>query len=186
MVDGNQYDCGALTGILNNYSFKGLAMIRYATMIILSAAVITPASAMQASHTATFLEDAVKGDNAEIAMGEMAIAQGSSAKVKALGQMLKMDHTAHKQKLLALAHGTSISDTAALSPEAITSRDMLKPLSGPAFDRAFSTHMVDDHEKDIAKYTAEISSKDNVNVRNMAKATLPTLMKHLAAARASL
>jgi hypothetical protein len=44
--------------------------------------------------------------------------------------------------------------------------------------------MIDDHQKDIAKYQDEVTSAQSPKVKHLAEATLPTLNKHLAAAQA--
>ena len=136
------------------------------------------------SHGAAFVADAMKGDNAEVAMGKLAIERGASPDVKAYGQMLVTDHGAHKAKLVAIGAKLGVRDTAAVPGEAPGAMAHLKGLSGAAFDAAFATHMVADHKKDIAKYRAEAASKDNAELKALATATLPTLNKHLAAAQA--
>ncbi len=59
----------------------------------------------------------------------------------------------------------------------------LKLLSGASFDKEFARHMVKDHEDDIASYEKEVARNDATTVK-LAKATLPTLRKHLKAAQA--
>jgi putative membrane protein len=54
-------------------------------------------------------------------------------------------------------------------------------LSGPAFDRAFAKHMVQDHKKDIKEYEKEAKMSDAAG--SYAKEALPTLHKHLESAQ---
>jgi putative membrane protein len=54
-------------------------------------------------------------------------------------------------------------------------------LNGAAFDKAFAQHMVMDHKKDIAAYQKEAKKQDATG--QYAKATLPTLQKHLQSAQ---
>ncbi len=140
------------------------------------------ATAAAASPTTDFLSDAIKGDNSEIKLGAMAMDKGSSAGIKAYGKMLNTDHSAHKAKLVAVARplGMSIPDgmTAGSDVEYLK----LKALSGASFDHEFARHMVKDHQDDIATYEKEAARGDPATAK-LAKATLPTLRKHLATAQ---
>jgi putative membrane protein len=62
-----------------------------------------------ASVDSTFLTDAIKGDNGEVAIGKLAQAQGQSQAVKDFATLLVSDHGAHKQELAALAQSAGIS-----------------------------------------------------------------------------
>ncbi len=136
-----------------------------------------------AAPDARFLTEAMKGDNAEVAMGRMAIAKGQSTKVKDFGRMLVADHGAHKDKLVKLGSSMRVAATDDLMPDAAKARDMLGGMNGAAFDAAFKKHMVEDHKKDIAKYEAQARSGQSAGVRNLARQTVPTLRKHLATAQ---
>lgn len=125
-----------------------------------------------------FVTDAIKGDNAEVAIGNLAADKATSQAAKDFGKMLATDHGAHKDKLAALAvtAGITVPDTP--SDEGKANLDKLKGLSGAAFDKEFKRLMVDDHTKDIAKYEKQASSGD-AQTAALAKETLPTLHKHL-------
>ena len=130
-----------------------------------------------------FLTDAMKGDNAEVANGNLAASVGGTSAVKDYGKMLAADHGAHKQKVAALltsAGGTATEDTPA---EAKAMMTKLKGLKGAEFDKAFKTAMIEDHNKDIAKYEKQAAGSDAATAQ-LAKETLPTLKQHLAAAKA--
>ena len=129
-----------------------------------------------------FLTDAMKGDNSEVALGNLAQQGGASPGVKALGKMLVTDHGAHKQQLAALAQQLGVPVTGDLKDEAKAEQTKLNALSGAAFDKEFVRATVEDHQKDIAAYEAQ--AKGTGPVADMAKQTLPTLKKHLAAAEA--
>lgn len=136
-----------------------------------------------ASVDAAFVADAIKGDNSEVAMGKLAMEKGSSQAVKDLGQMLITDHGAHLQKLAPLAAAASVTVTDETMPEAKAAMDKLSGLSGAAFDKQFAQTAIDDHEKDIAKYETQAKSSF-ADSAALAKDTLPTLRKHLDAAKA--
>lgn len=132
---------------------------------------------------AAFLTDAMKGDNSEVALGKIAQAKGGSQGVKDLGAMLVADHGAHKTQVAALAQQAGVPVTDDLTDEAKSLETKLNGLSGADFDKAFIDAAVEDHEKDIAKYEQQAKSSD-AQTAQLAQQTLPTLHKHLDAAKA--
>ncbi|MFM5917562.1 MAG: DUF4142 domain-containing protein [Novosphingobium sp.] len=135
------------------------------------------------SHGAMFLADAMKGDNGEVRLGQLAVDQGGSDAVKKFGQMLVTDHGKHGSDVAALASTMGVARTDATSADSDAAYARLKELKGGAFDAAFKEVAVKDHQKDISKYQAEASSKDPKALTDMANQTLPTLKKHLAVAQ---
>ena len=142
----------------------------------------TNESAATSNVDTQFVTEAMQGDNGEVAIGQLAQAQASSQAAKDFGKMLAPDHGAHKDKLAALASANGIAATSEPSPEGKANLDKLKPLKGAEFDKAFKAAMIEDHEKDIAKYENQAASGD-AQTAALAKETLPTLRKHLATAK---
>lgn len=130
-----------------------------------------------AGADAQFLADAMKGDNAEVALGQLAQEKSASPAVKTYGKALADDHGTHLQKLIALGAKMGVAATTELSPEGQAGLAKLKALSGAAFDREFKMMMVEDHQKDIAKYQTQATVPGDLGA--LAKETLPTLQKHL-------
>ncbi|MGN6156146.1 MAG: DUF4142 domain-containing protein [Sphingomicrobium sp.] len=130
----------------------------------------------------SFVTDAMKGDNDEVALGNLAEQKASSQGVKDMAKMLVSDHSAHKQQLATLAQQNGVAVTDDLKDEAKAEQTKLNALSGAAFDKEFVRATVENHKKDIAKY--EEQAKGTGPVADMAKQTLPVLQKHLAAAEA--
>jgi putative membrane protein len=145
-------------------------------------AVETNESAAASNVDTQFVTEAMQGDNGEVAIGQLAQAQASSQAAKDFGKMLETDHGAHKDKLAALASASGIATTSDPSPEGKANLDKLKPLKGAEFDKAFKAAMIEDHQKDIAKYEKQAASGD-AQTAALAKETLPTLRKHLATAK---
>lgn len=142
-----------------------------------------PSNGAATAIDAAFVTDAMKGDNGEVAIGKLAQAQASSQAAKDFGAMLATDHGAHKDKVAALASANGIPVTDDPSEEGKANLDKLKGLKGTEFDKAFKAAMIDDHQKDIAKYEKQASSGDS-ETATLAKDTLPTLRKHLSTAQA--
>ncbi|MGI4878083.1 MAG: DUF4142 domain-containing protein [Janthinobacterium lividum] len=145
-------------------------------------AAIGVATAATATPTTDFLNDAIKGDNSEIKLGAMAADKGGSAGIKAYGKMLNEDHSAHKAKLVAIAQPLNVKIPDGMPAGSDLEYLKLKVLSGASFDKEFARHMVKDHQEDITKYEKEVARNDPATVK-LAKATLPTLRKHLKTAQ---
>jgi putative membrane protein len=135
-------------------------------------------SADSAKIDAAFVTEAVKGDNGEVAIGELAQAQGESQAVKDFGKLLVSDHGSHKQELVTLAQTAGVPVPDDPTEEAQANLGKLKALHGAAFDKEYKTMMIEDHTKDIAKYEKQVTSGD-AQTAALAQKTLPTLRKHL-------
>jgi putative membrane protein len=130
-----------------------------------------------------FVSKAGMGGLAEVMMGNLALQKASNADVKAFGQRMVTDHSKANEELqqLATAKGTSLP--AELAGEATDAYDHLNSLSGAAFDKAYMTHMVEDHEKDVAEFDKASTSARDADVKAWAGKTLPTLQSHLQQAK---
>ena len=142
-----------------------------------------PDSAVAGMVDSAFITEAMKGDNAEVAIGQLARTQGTSQKVKDFGRVLVEDHGSHKQELKTLAATAGMPVTDEPSAEGKANLEKLKALSGTEFDKQFKTMMIEDHTKDIAKYERQAASSD-AQTAALAQKTLPVLWKHLDAANA--
>jgi putative membrane protein len=130
-----------------------------------------------------FITEAMQGDNAEVAIGRLAQAQGTSQKVKDFGRLLVDDHGSHKEELKTLAATAGVTVTDEPSADGKANLEKLKALSGVEFDKQFKSMMIEDHTKDIAKYETQTASSDEQTAA-LAQKTLPILRKHLDAAKA--
>ena len=129
-----------------------------------------------------FLEEAVRGDLAEIKLGELAESKGQSEGVRELGTMLIEDHSKALKETAELAKDLNLIPPALPSAEQKQKHDALARLSGEEFDRQFTAEMVKGHQEEIAKYEMQAQS-GNSKVAKLAKDLLPTLREHLAAAQ---
>jgi len=153
---------------------------------ILSAAILLAATGLASADppksASEFLSDAMKGDNSEISLGQLAQSRGNSAGVRDFGATLVRDHTAAKMAVSNVASAMGgPAPTDEMMPEAAAEKTKLNAMSGPSFDREFARYMVNDHRKDIAEFEAQAKSSDKTGA--LAAQQLPTLKKHLSMAR---
>jgi putative membrane protein len=136
----------------------------------------------QDNPEARFLMDAVRGDIAEVKMGELAQERGQSEGVREFGEMLVEDHSGAMKKTAELAQDLGVIPPALPSEEQTQKHDALARLSGAEFDRQFASAMVAAHREMIGKFEKQAQSGDS-KVAELAREMLPTLERHLAMAQ---
>jgi putative membrane protein len=128
-----------------------------------------------------FLKEAIEGNFAEVQMGQLAQKQSSSDGVRSFGQMLEKDHSDANKKAIDVANSLGMTPPSEPSKKQKADYDKMSKMSGLKFDKAFATHMVADHKKDIKEYERASKLKDAAGP--YAAETLPVLRKHLDAAQ---
>lgn len=142
----------------------------------------TSAVTMAASADSTFLRNAIRGDIAEVEMGQLAMQKSQDADVKALGQMLVTDHGQAKTEAETVAKTLKVHVPTTANKQQTAEYRKLSGLSGKAFDKEFANFMVAAHNKDIAMFQTEAKSGDG-EAAQLAQKTVPTLQHHLAMAQ---
>lgn len=148
-------------------------------------ALAIPAAAQQGTPGAvpaadkTFMVKAAQGGMGEVVLGELAQAHARRAGVKQFGKRMVTDHSKANTELMQVAGKQGVTLPAAPGPEEQATKARLARLSGPAFDRAYISDMIEDHKKDIADFRKEAQSGKDPAVKAFAAKTLPTLQMHL-------
>jgi putative membrane protein len=126
-----------------------------------------------------FAEKAAMGGAAEVQSGRMAEQKGVNTQVKQFGARMAQDHAKAGDELKRIAAGKGLTLPQAPNPDDKREMDKLAKLTGADFDRAYMSHMVADHKKDIAEFEKEASSGQDADIKAFAAKTLPTLREHL-------
>ena len=152
---------------------------RGALIVVASTLFFGASAALAASPDEKFMTQAAQDGAAEVAMGRMAQAKGSQPPVKEFGERMVQDHSAAGTELksIAAAQGVQLPDGPTKKAEAMMGD--LGKLDGPAFDRKYMEHMVDDHKKAIALFEKEAQSGKDPQAKAFAQKTLPKLREHL-------
>ena len=159
------------------------------TKMTLAAALLMTASAVRAETTdnaATstvadrkFVEEAASGGMAEVKLGQLAVEKGASPTVKQFGQKMVDDHSKANNELQALAAKKSLPLPTAVDTAQQATYDKLAKLSGPAFDKAYMTAMVKDHDEDVKAFKkATTTAAINPELKTWAKQTLVVIEQH--------
>lgn len=133
---------------------------------------------------AAFVKMASAAGLAEVSLGKLGAEKGTSEAVKTFGQTMVDDHTKANDELKGIASGKSIPVSAEPMPADVKAASMIEKKEGAAFDTAFKTKMVADHQKVIKLFTKESTSGKDADLKAFATKTLPTLKHHLEMAKA--
>jgi putative membrane protein len=120
---------------------------------------------------------------AEVKLGQLATSKGQNQKVKDFGQKMVDDHSKANNELTAIVQRKNLTAPSGLTSKDQALMDRLQRLSGDAFDKAYMSAMVKDHETDIAEFEKEANSGSDADFKNFAAKTLTTLREHLNMAR---
>jgi putative membrane protein len=159
-------------------------IVIFATMC--AALALTAAAAASAPPLdELWLQTSISGDRFEVAGGKLALAKGTSPKVKALGARLVRDHSKSLVESITLAKQLGVRVPPSATPSMQWELQQLKTLSGAAFDRAYVSLEVLDHEQDVEETATEVLKGSSPRVRAAAKHELPMLNMHLRLSKAA-
>lgn len=130
---------------------------------------------------AAFMNKAAIGGMMEVDLGKIAM-KSTNAKVKAFAEQMVTDHTKANNELKALAVKTKILLPETYPADEKAHIDMMKSMTGAAFDKHYIDMMVTDHDKTIALFNTGAESQDK-GVSNFAKNTLPVIKGHFEKAK---
>ena len=126
----------------------------------------------------TFVMEAAKGGMAEVELGRLATEKASNADVKQFGQRMVDDHGKANDELKSLASQKNVTLPTELDAKSKATQERLSKLSGDAFDKAYMTEMVNDHNKDVGEFSRASKTAKDADVKSFAEKTLPTLQDH--------
>jgi putative membrane protein len=95
------------------------------------------------------------------------------------------DHSDANRDLAALAAAKGVAIPNDIDKKDQKEIDKLRKQMGPDFDRAYMSHMVKDHKKDVDAFRHEAKHGKDADVRNFAASKLPTLEDHLRMAQST-
>lgn len=130
-----------------------------------------------------FVNDAAKGNRAEVQLGKMVAAKTKDPSVKQFAQMMVKDHTAALDKLEQVAKSKNMTLPDGIPDDAQELQSKISKDSGKQLDKDYMDGMVQDHQKDVQEFQQATDKLQDPDIKNWATTTLPTLQKHLAKAQ---
>ena len=153
--------------------------------LLLSAAVVAPALAATLDpQDQQFLQYAAHDNQGEIRICLTAEKKAQDPAVKAFARLMVNDHVQVESQLASVVNGAGVTVPDDIGDDARKTLSELGPLDGAAFDRAFMAAQIQDHAKDIERFTREQQDAKDQAVQRFAALTIPVLQQHLALAKA--
>ncbi len=153
------------------------------TSLVLAAAALvltaTAAFAEPSQADKAFAATAAQSGLAEVQAGQLASQRATSAQVKQYGQKLVTDHTQANDQLQQIAQQDNLTLPTQPSATGQSQGQRLNGLSGSAFDSAFVSGEVRDHQQAIALFQREAQSGHDPALKDFAQKSLPMLRQHL-------
>lgn len=125
-----------------------------------------------------FVRDMMEGDDAQVAMSQLAQQKSSSADVQQFGQKMVQIHGQLNDQLKPAAKALGVSEPKGPSKKAKQEIAKLEALSGPDFDTAYIQAMAKQQQHDLKEFKTEASSGQNPNIQQAAKQDAPILTEH--------
>ena len=126
-----------------------------------------------------FVVEAAKMELSEVEFGRLAQQKGSREAVRSFGKMLVQDRSHSLEDVKSLAEVLHIAVPGTIDGRSVEEYNVLKALSGPAFDQQFARIVAADHQK-------ASKSLRNASVSHWADAKVPILEKQLRSAKSLL
>ena len=120
----------------------------------------------------------------EIQLGKMAEEKGTSKAIKDFGTMMVKDHSMAADQLKSLATEKNITLPSAVGDDMQKKINDLSKETGKDFDKDYVNTMVSGHTDAIDAFEDVAKNSKDSAFKNFAVKTLPTLYKHLGAAKA--
>ena len=144
-----------------------------------SSSAATPNSTTNANADQKFVEDAAKGNRAEVELGKMVASKATSPAVKQFAQMMVKDHTDALNQLQKLVQSKNITLPDGLPSDAQDLQQKLSSEQGKQFDKDYMSGMVEDHQKDVQEFQDASENLKDPDLKQWAGTMLPKLKQHL-------
>jgi putative membrane protein len=125
----------------------------------------------------SFIEDTLKGNQAQVEMSQLAQQKASSGDVKEFSQHMIQIHTQLNQQLAPLAKQLAVNENQKPSKEAKKEIAQLEQLSGTDFDTAYIQAMVKEQEHSLKEFKSEETAQ-NPMIQKATKIDEPVLTQH--------
>jgi putative membrane protein len=132
-----------------------------------------------------FARQAAVGGLSEVEMGKLAGERAQSDSVKQFARTMVEDHGKGNDRLakLARANKAALPAKSDADPDQKLLRAQLEKLRGAEFDAAYIAAQVGAHQMTAHLLEHEIGAGQDTRMKDYAKETLPTVMRHLELAR---
>jgi len=126
-----------------------------------------------------FLKKAADDNLAEVEMARLALQKASSQQLKIFAQTMVKDNGKARDQLERIGSSKCVDLPKGLTPKNKATKDRLAKFSGEQFDNAYMAEMLKEHKEDVATFSRERNSAQDMDIKEFAEKSLPTLESHL-------
>jgi len=131
-----------------------------------------------------FMTKVANSGMAEVQMAKDAQQKATIDAVKSFAAMLERDHTAVGDQIKSFASQRNVALPTSPSRDKQKMIDDMNEMSGKSFDKDFIDMMVKSHNDGIKLFEDTKANASDIDIKNFADKTLPTLRMHLDSAKA--
>jgi putative membrane protein len=139
-------------------------------------------AALQGSDS-KMMREIAQSDMAEVAAGKLGASKAQSDEVKKFAQHMVDDHGKHLAELRKMAKAKGVNLPSAPAKKHQAAMKKLESASGPEFDKAFMTQMVNDHQDALKLVQQTAKNAKDKALKADAEKTAPVIQKHLEMAK---
>jgi putative membrane protein len=139
----------------------------------------TPRSSTVTASDQQFLKKAADDNLVEVEMARLALQKASSQQVKSFAQTMVKDNGKARDQLEKIGSIKRVDLPKGLSAKNKATKDRLAKFSGKQFDNAYMAEMLKDYKEDVATFSRERNSAQDMDIKEFADKSLPTLESHL-------
>jgi putative membrane protein len=143
----------------------------------------TPNWGEDGSTDSSFIRQTIRGNYTEVALGRLAESRASSSEVKDFAERMVSDHNDMNKEWVDLAHDNDMKVAVDFGQSGQQTIDRLEELSGSAFDQAYMSEAIRQHEQDLAAFQRMGTSARSNEVRELTNSGVSTIREHLSLAQ---
>lgn len=132
---------------------------------------------------AEFIRDVDAGHFLEIRLGRLAKEKGRDPAVKRFGEQMEKDHEALLKEWSNMAAKNGMKRESGMGPNHRVKLERLEKISDRAFDRAYMTLMIQNHQDYLNYWRKEGRAARSAPVRQLVNQGIPTLEEHMEMAK---
>lgn len=136
-------------------------------------------SSTSSSPDQQFINDAAKGNRAEVELGKLVESKAKDPSVRQFAKMMQTDHAKALGQLEQIAQSKNLTLADGIPDDAQDLETKLSSESGKDLEKDYMDGMVKDHQKDVKDFQDASQNLQDNDVKQWAEKTLPTLQKHL-------
>lgn len=134
--------------------------------------------------SSSFLVRVANSGMAEVQLAKLAQQKATISAVKSFAAMLEKDHSAVGEQVKSFASQRNVTLPATVSDDHQKMYSDMEKMNGKDFEKEYISMMVKAHNDGIDLFENTRSNASDVDIKNFADKTLPTLKKHLDSAQA--